>query len=305
MKHTARIILWMVVLFLAAQYIGLFVVNQYIDYPTSQATGNFTAAPLPAVAGEQVDRPQLSEGATPWYIITAIILGTLFLFLLMRWNAVLVWKLWFFLAATMCLHFALYALTKNFLDSTAVSLTAGLVFAWWKVWRPGLFVQNFTELLLYGGLAAVFFSILNIKAMLILLVLISLYDAYAVWKSKHMISLAKFQSSSGLFAGLFIPYSTSGGGRVVSAATPGSGVKTAILGGGDIGFPLLFSASVLKEYALAGQAWLALLIPPFVAVALFLLLWYGKKDRFYPAMPFLSVGCLVGLLVVWAIRILA
>ncbi|HSU72953.1 MAG TPA: presenilin family intramembrane aspartyl protease [Candidatus Binatia bacterium] len=298
MKHQPRIVLWLIILFLAAQYLGLFVVNQYIDYPTSLQTGNFTAQPLPTIAGQQIERPAISESSTPWYIITAVIIGTLFLFLLMRWNAVFVWKLWFFLAATVCLHFTIYALTKNVLGSTAVSLAAAIVFAWWKVWRPGIFVQNFTELLLYGGLAAVFFSILNIRAMLVLLVLISLYDAYAVWKSKHMISLAKFQSSTGLFAGLFLPYKPATG----QFATEGTGVKTAILGGGDIGFPLLFAASVLKEYALAGQGWLALLIPPFAAVALALLLWLGKKDRFYPAMPFISAGCLIGIAVVWVIQ---
>jgi len=292
MKHQPNIILWIVVLFLAAQYTGLFVVNQYIDYPTTVATGNFTSRPLPAIAGQEIERPAVAEGATPWYIITAIIIGTLFLFLLMKWNAVFVWKLWFFLAAVLTLHFAFYAFAKPLLHATAVSFVAALVFAWLKVWRPGLFVQNFTELLIYGGLAAVFFSILDVKAMLILLVLVSLYDAYAVWKSKHMISLAKFQTASGLFAGLFLPYKPVDRGKIT---VEGKGIRTAILGGGDIGFPLLFAASVLKEYALTGQGWLALLIPPFVAIALLLLLWFGKKDRFYPAMPFLSIGCFAGL----------
>ena len=38
----------------------------------------------------------------------------------------------------------------------------------------------------------------------------------------------------------------------------------------------------------------ALVIPACAAIALFLLLYFGKKDRFYPAMPFITAGCLAG-----------
>ena len=48
---------------------------------------------------------------------------------------------------------------------------------------------------------------MNIFSASILLVLISLYDMYAVWKSRHMVAMAKFQSSSNLFAGISIPKS--------------------------------------------------------------------------------------------------
>ncbi len=306
MKHSVHIVLWLVVLFLAAQYVGLFVVNQYIDYPASKEAGTFTASSLPPIAGQTVDRPQMQESQSPWFITGAIIVGTIIILLLMRWRAVFVWKAWFFLAALLCLYFSLYAFLKPIAAAELIALIAAIVLAAWKVWRPNLLVQNFTEVLLYGGLAAIFFSVVNITAMLIILFIISLYDMYAVWASKHMVALARFQASSGMFAGLLLPYASTEKEpkRVAKVMGQREGIRTAVLGGGDIGFPLLFAASVLKQYALAGQGWLALLIPPFVALALFLLLWYGKKDRFYPAMPFLSAGCLVGLAVVQLVRFL-
>ena len=67
-------------------------------------------------------------------------------------------------------------------------------------------------------------------------------------------------------------------------------VKTAVLGGGDMGFPLLFAAVVQRVYGAS-----ALVVPIFAGIALLLLLLASKKDRFYPAMPFLSAGCFVGL----------
>ena len=72
-------------------------------------------------------------------------------------------------------------------------------------------------------------------------------------------------------------------------------VRTAILGGGDIGFPLIFAGVVLKEWGL----WQSLIIPFFALAGLALLLYYAEEKKFYPAMPFISAGCFVGLGVVW------
>ena len=83
---------------------------------------------------------------------------------------------------------------------------------------------------------------------------------YAVWKSKHMVKMAKFQTKSNIFAGLMLPYQKKTG-KVVSAVTktekkesaPHTAIekkkelKTAILGGGDVAFPLLFAGVVLKS----------------------------------------------------------
>ena len=80
------------------------------------------------------------------------------------------------------------------------------IFATYKVVKPNVYVHNFTELFIYGGLVAIFIQILNIYSAVVILILISLYDMYAVWKSKHIQKLAKFQTKSKVFAGLFIPY---------------------------------------------------------------------------------------------------
>src|SRR3989344_1951223 len=77
-------------------------------------------------------------------------------------------------------------------------------------------------------------------------------------------------------------------------------VRTAILGGGDIGFPLLFAGVIMKEIGL----WQSLLIPFFALGGLAFLLWYGDEKKFYPAMPFISAGCFVGLGVVGVVSLL-
>jgi len=102
------------------------------------------------------------------------------------------------------------------------------------------------------------------------LIIISVYDLIAVYKTKHMIALAEFQTKMKLFAGLYIPYKN----------------KEAILGGGDIAFPLMFAGVLLKQF---GN--IAFMVPFIVTLSLFCLFLLTRKNKFYPAMPFLTIGC--------------
>jgi len=148
--------------------------------------------------------------------------------------------------------------------------------------------------------------LLNVLSVSILLVLIAIYDAYAVWKSKHMITLAQEQTKAKVFAGLVIPYelpkkTVSKVKKTSRTKTPAPiKVRTAILGGGDIGFPLIFAGVLLKEMGL----WQSLVLPFFAMAGLAYLLWLGEKDKFYPAMPFIGAGCFVGLGVIWLVQYL-
>jgi presenilin-like A22 family membrane protease len=190
-----------------------------------------------------------------------------------------------------------------------VASIASVVLTFFKVFRPNIFVHNFTEVFIYGGLAAIFVPIggFTVFYAIIILVLISIYDMYAVWKSKHMVKLANFTAESKLFAGLNIPYEKNSGKIEKISARPlvkkgtskGKEIKSAILGGGDIGFPLLFSGAVLKEIIVLNNSipliiLKAFVVPVFTTIALYILFVKGEKNKFYPAMPFLTAGCLIG-----------
>ena len=79
--------------------------------------------------------------------------------------------------------------------------------------------------------------------------------------------------------------------------------KNAILGGGDVAFPLLFAGVVMESLIVqglskAGAFYQSLIITATTAIALALLFFFAKKDKFYPAMPFISAGCFIGYLIV-------
>ncbi len=299
MKHSTVITILLIGLFLAAQIVGLFVLKSYIDVPKTAETGNLTWEELPNIAGISFERPQIRESISFVYIIAAVIIGTLLVLLLIRFKTMMLWKLWYLLAVGITLTLSFGA----FMSSTAASIVAFFV-AITKTFRNNIIIHNLSELFIYAGLAVIFVPVLNVKAMLILLLLISLYDMYAVWKSGHMIKMAKAQAKSGIFAGLLLPYRMPKLARGMTRASKTKmkrvKIRTAVLGGGDIGFPLLFAGVILKTYGF----WQAMLVTPFTALALLLLLLLGKKEKFYPAMPFISLGCLAGYLAVLALGLI-
>lgn len=306
MKHTLKITAILISAFLLAQLVGLLIVGSYIDVQHSVESGNVTYESLPL----DMERPQMEQNWAFLYILLAVLLGTVVLLLLIRFRKNSWWKAWFFLAVVLCLVVAFSPFLRKLLPDIfqvaglsfpeIVAIAAAIALAFFKVIKPNIYVHNITELFIYGGIAAIFVPELNILSMLILLGLISLYDMYAVWKSKHMVSLAKFQSESKVFAGLSIPYGKlpKGGKDVKLVADKKGGISIAILGGGDIAFPLLFAGVVFKGLLLTESYGAALLesmiIPLFAALALLILFIRASKERFYPAMPFITAGCLVG-----------
>lgn len=290
MKHTYSVTFTVLAIFFIAQIIGLGIISSYIDHPTLEETGKITYQSLPL----NFERPEIEEQTSFIYIIAAVIIGTILALLLIRFKQRLLWKFWFLVAVFITLTVAF----KPFITETYAIVVAAIL-ALWKIYKPNFYVHNFTEFFIYGGLAAIFVPVLNIFAAIMLLIFISIYDAYAVWKSKHMIKLAKFQSKTNMFAGIIIPYKLPA--LIKTKKTKLKKVKTAILGGGDIGFPLLFAGVVFKELLLINPLGLAfakaLIIPIFTALALGWLLFKAEKNKFYPAMPAISAGAFLGFVV--------
>ncbi len=283
MKHSWKITAILVTSFLLAQFVGLAIIHNYIDFEKS-ADGEIIFKELPI--GE---RPPVQEDTSYVFVGIAILLGTGLALLLIKFKVMWLWKIWFLLAVVLSLVVAF----ASFLNITAAVLLAAIL-GGWKIFRPNVFIHTGTELFIYGGLAAIFVPLFNLWSISILLVLIAIYDAYAVWKSKYMITLAKSQAKAKVFAGLMIPYKL---GKKVSKKSKRipQKVKMAVLGGGDIGFPLIFAGVVMKEMGL----WQSLVIPFFALLGLGIILFNGEDKKFYPAMPFIGAGCFLGLGVVW------
>ena len=328
MKHPVKITVVLVLLFVVAQLVGLWLVNESIlAVDIDIETGEPVLEHSTTAIGE---RPDFSGWSFILYIAFGVAIGTSLLLFLIKFRKMRLWRAWFLLAVFLAMYVSLGVifpfpqLTIPFLTYLGfppiflLAFLLALIFAFLKIYKPNPWVHNITEVFMYAGIAVLFVPNLHVQGSLILLLLISVYDAWAVWKSKHMVKMAEFQKDSKVFAGLMVPKkgepipapkkakTTSKASKIaLRAPAPPQGGSYAILGGGDIAFPLLFTGAVMEGMILAGITRTAaytqsLLITLGATIALAGLFMLAKKDRYYPAMPFLTAGCLAG----WALSFL-
>jgi presenilin-like A22 family membrane protease len=318
MKHTAFITIALIALFFIAQGVGLFTVNKYINVETD-SDGVVTIIHEDTVVGPQPDIPPEERSFTFIIITIMILIGTGFLFLLIKFKLGRIWKFWFFFAIAMTLSISFDVYMPE-LYAIGIAVILAII----RLWKPNVIVHNFSEIFIYTGIAILLLPLLNLFSGILLLVAISIYDMIAVWKSKHMITLAKFQIESKSFAGLSMSYtpkkkislpSHAPGKKAIKPKKPSGRKKkesdesekprNAILGGGDIAFPLLFAAAVMEHLIIVNgipkleALLLSFLVSIGAGIALTFLLLFSKQEKFYPAMPFISSGCIVGYLAIF------
>ena len=126
---------------------------------------------------------------------------------------------------------------------------------------------------------------------------------WAVWHSGFMQKMAHFQINElKIFGGFFVPYLNKKQrylvreARITKTKSKTKNLKKmkvnlAILGGGDIVFPIITAGIVLRSLGLLP----ALMVILGATLALSLLFLYSQKGKFYPAMPFITAGLLIGI----------
>ena len=303
MKHASKVTALLLLFFFLAQLLGLGLLAL-----EARSTGTTVEYDATAIG----ERPEFESSYGPTvYLLVGVGIGTILLLWIMRMrNARVIWKWWYFLAIVLAVTAALGVLLP-----TIMALVFAGYLAYQKTHHYNLFVHNITELFMYAGLAVLFVPLFTVAWAAVLLVIISIYDMYAVWKSKHMVRLATFTKKNKLFAGILVNYETKGKKTTLLQSNPDAlkqkpkKINSALLGGGDVLFPLLFAGAVFTELLTqAGSKGIALLgalvIVGTTALALYLLFSLGKKHKFYPAMPFVSAGSFVGYLIVQLILLI-
>jgi len=307
-KHSIKVTLLLLALFLATQLIGLFVVNFYSPQIISQADLNGTITNITTYnLPYGMDPPQGIKPETTLYsIIFALVFAVILMLILMKYHAEIFLRIWFFIVVALALGITFNAFilsVSSIAYSSIIAIIVALFFAYLKIFKRNILVHNATELLIYPGIAVIFVPLLNLWTIVLLLVLISIYDIYAVWHAGFMQKMAHYQIKTlRLFSGFFVPYL---GARERELLKKAKGkakskkvkVNVAILGGGDVVFPIIMAGVVFRALGLIP----ALLIVLGETLALAGLFYASKKGKFYPAMPFITAGCFVGLVIAYLI----
>ncbi len=303
MKHNLKLTAILLAMFIVTQFIGLYVVNHYST--TKIINGEVVNVEAPGLP-LGLETPEL-EGQKEFNqifisIIIAFVIAIVLLFLLTKFKIQFILKLWFFAVVSIALVISLLAILPSFKYVLLVALIIVLPIAFIKIYKTSFLLHNLTELLIYPGIAAVFVPILNIWTVGILLILISVYDIWAVWHSGIMQKMAKYQINElKVFGGFFVP-NLSKKQKILIEKVKKSDKKeelgkkkfkinVAILGGGDIIFPIIAAGVMLKTLGIYS----ALLVTLGAVLGLAYIFFFGKK-KWYPAMPFITAGIFAGII---------
>lgn len=156
---------------------------------------------------------------------------------------------------------------------------------------PLIIVQNLVFIITLSGISLFFAKKISLQNIIILLLVIAIYDFIAVFVTKHMIFIGKKLAELGIGLFLILPLKLKDlikSQRFIEIKPYYK--KFLILGGGDIGFPLILIASLLNESFLKALfVFLFSLLGIFSATYIFFIL---KKP--VPALPPIVFLSLVG-----------
>jgi len=318
MEHNPKVVGIILVMFLLTQLIGLYVINYYSPVKVVNNVPQNVTSPnqLPFGLEPPPENNQLTFTDILIYFIPAFIIAIVIFFILTKFRAEFVLKAWFFIVIVIALATSLLAFMRSqTLYFIIGALGASLVLAFFKIFRQNILIHNFTELLIYPGIAAVFVALLSspdnpsrgVYAMMILLVLISLYDLWAVWRSGIMIKMAKYQINQlKIFGGFLIPYLSKQMKlklqKMKKSERKRKKIKVdfALLGGGDIVFPLIMAGVVMRKFGFISVLGMELPVASLLIIlgamlGLCYLLFFTERKKPYPAMPFISAGVFLAL----------
>ncbi len=313
MKHNLKITVILLVMFLLTQFIGLVVLTANPLKVTAEINGTTQEVSNPYLGWIDPPEPETKGEYAGIFsqIIIAFVIAIALLFLLMKFKIHVFLRIWFFAVVSIALFLSFLAFIKiipwftlSLKGALILAVILALPLAFIKIFKRNLLVHNFTELLIYPGIAVVFVPLLNIYTVIALLILISAYDMWAVWKSGIMQKMAKYQIKKiKVFSGFFVPYLTKKQKlslkklKASKSKKKGIKVSVAILGGGDIIFPIITAGVMLKTLGLLSAVFVIL----GAASGLGYLFFLAKKKKFYPAMPFITTGIFLGMLLSWII----
>ncbi len=185
------------------------------------------------------------------------------------------------------------------LPAIVIAVAAGVV---WLA-RPIVWLHDLLMIFAIVSVGLVFGLILPPWSVIILLLVMAVYDLVAV-RIGYMLWLAKKLSQSDTLPAFIIPkklsywnlnLKTAGFAKLLEGTAAER--EFSILGGGDIGFPLILTVSVFSAYGLAGS----LIVAAFSLLGLVAAYWIHLsflKGKPMPALPPIFVTSLVGFLIV-------
>lgn len=237
---------------------------------------------------EKIILPQISF----WQFLLYFLGGTLFIFLIvffLKQKRVkgIIFKTLFILIG--CWG-GLVTLSIWIPDAFSLILIAVLILWWIK--KPSVLIHDLVIILGIAGISSILGLQLTPLIIVLLLIILSIYDFIAVYKTKHMVKMAKEMIETGTILALIVPQEISDFKEHLKEIKPGE--KFLILGGGDVAFPLLLCVSLIPEGIIN-----SLIVAIFALAGLFLSFYFFISQKIrqpIPALPPIAFFSIIGYL---------
>jgi presenilin-like A22 family membrane protease len=249
------------------------------------------------IEANQIISPDISLGPVIIYFFAVVAVLALVLFIIPLSKLRLVFRALFALMFAWGV-FITTGLTLPSWLSYAVAAIAGLAWLFWaRVWLHDLLL-----LVALAGAGSVFGFLFSPLTFMLFMLVISVYDILAV-RFGLMVWMADKLSESVTLPAFVFPKSLRNWKLSLDGFSVGelkeqeaSQREYTILGGGDIGFPLMLAASVFFANGLAGAVVVgAFGLAGLMGAFLMQMLWF--KDKPVPALPPIALFCLIGFLI--------
>jgi len=273
-KIQLKVFFWEAILFSLTLFLGIFTaskINSILD------TSEIQVVPI-----------------KPWEFLLCFIIGTLFILLVSflmksKTRKGKIFKIIFILA----IFWGGLITLEIWLGTSFISLALMifLVFLWLK--NQSILIHDICIILGIAGMGATLGLRLEPFTVAVLLVVFSFYDFIAVYKTKHMVKMAKEMIEHRAIIALVVPQNISGFKDGLGELNKKG--KFLILGGGDIAFPLLLSVSLIS-YSLSSS----LIVGCFSILGLsisFFIFTTQKTKKPIPALPPIALFSILGFLI--------
>jgi presenilin-like A22 family membrane protease len=303
---TQNPVYWSILIFIVAQVISFVVImreNVFLEnnqiYVPSQPPEVISLWPgtTTTPSGEVIQTPAYSSlGPILIYFFAVVIILGVVLFIIPVSALKLVLRAIF----ALLFSWAIFIILALWLPWVVAIIIAGAIGVLW-FFLPKVWLHNIVMIAAMVSVGAVFGRMISPWTAMILLLVLAVYDFLAV-RFGYMIWMAKKLSDSNTLPAFFIPKNISewrsslkeSDALVVDEKTVER--KYSILGGGDIGFPLLLVSAVFFAEGFMSAVFIAL----FTLLGLVAAYWIQSrflKGKAMPALPPIAVAALIGLII--------